>query len=122
MLVVVQGLSRLLPADAQNNEWFSIGSLGVLLAVFACMPWVLRLVLGLRPLPAGPLRDRLTAAARRLRLRYSDILLWNTHGGVANAMVVGVLPMPRYVVLSDRLLAGLDDDEIEAVFGHEVGH
>jgi Zn-dependent protease with chaperone function len=121
MLVFVKGLGRLLP-EAEGNQWFPVGSLVVLLAVFACLPWILRLVLGLQPLPAGPLRDRLTAAARRLRFRYSDILLWNTHSGVANAMVVGVLPMPRYVVLSDRLVSGLTDDELEAVFGHEVGH
>jgi STE24 endopeptidase len=122
MLVFVLGLSRLLPGDAQHEEWFSVASLAVLLAVFACLPWVLRLVLGLRPLPPGPLRDRLLAAARRLRFRYSDVLLWNTNGGIANAMVVGVLPLPRYVVLSDRLVSGLTEDELEAVFGHEVGH
>jgi Zn-dependent protease with chaperone function len=121
MLVFVKGLGRLLP-EAEANQWFPIGSLAVLLAVFACLPWILRLVLGLQPLPAGPLRERLTAAARRLRFRCSDILLWNTHSGVANAMVVGVLPVPRYVVLSDRLISGLTDDELEAVFGHEVGH
>jgi STE24 endopeptidase len=122
MLVLVLGLGRVLPGDTQREEWFSVGSLVVLLTVFACLPWVLRLVLGLRPLPPGTLRDRLTASARRLRFRYSDILLWNTHGGVANAMVVGVLPMPRYVVLSDRLVSGLTENELEAVFGHEVGH
>jgi STE24 endopeptidase len=57
-----------------------------------------------------------------LRFRFSDILLWNTRGGVANAMVVGLLPRPRYVLLTDRLVAELTPSEIEAVFGHEVGH
>jgi Zn-dependent protease with chaperone function len=85
-------------------------------------PWVLRLVLGVRPLPPGPLRDRLEATARRLRFRYSDILLWDTRGGVANAMVAGPIPWVRYVFLSDRLLDQLTPDEVEAVFGHEVGH
>jgi STE24 endopeptidase len=37
-------------------------------------------------------------------------------------MVVGLLPRLRYVVLTDRLLIDLTPDEIEAVFGHEVGH
>jgi STE24 endopeptidase len=83
---------------------------------------VLRLVLGLTPLPAGPLRDRLFATARRLNFRCSDIMLWNTRNGVANALVVGVLPALRYVVLSDRLIADLTPEELEAVFGHEAGH
>jgi STE24 endopeptidase len=73
-------------------------------------------------LPEGPLRERLLATARRLHFRYSNILLWNTNGGVANAMVAGVLPFPRYVLLTDRLVSELSPEEVEAVFGHEVGH
>ena len=115
------GLEALFP-DLRDNDWFAAGAFGMLLAVFICLPWILRLALGLRPLPPGPLRDRLLSAAARLNFRFSDILLWDTHGGVANAMVVGVLRRPRYVVLSDRLISGLSEDELEAVFGHEVGH
>jgi STE24 endopeptidase len=32
------------------------------------------------------------------------------------------LPFPRYVLFTDRLLDELTPDEVEAVFGHEVGH
>jgi STE24 endopeptidase len=90
--------------------------------VFISLPWILRLVLALEPLPAGPLRERLEAAARRMKFRCSNILLWNTHGHVANAMVAGILPAPRYVLLTDRLVSELTPDEVEAVFGHEIGH
>ena len=48
--------------------------------------------------------------------------MWDTRGGVANAMVAGPLPWVRYVFLSDRLLDELTPGEVEAVFGHEVGH
>src|SRR5947209_7820072 len=37
-------------------------------------------------------------------------------------MVAGILPYPRYVVLTDRLISELSPEEVEAVFGHEVGH
>jgi Zn-dependent protease with chaperone function len=73
-------------------------------------------------MPAGPVRGRLEDAARRLRFRYSDLLVWNTRKGMANAMVVGILPWPRYVVFTDRLLHDFTPDEVEAVFGHEIGH
>jgi Zn-dependent protease with chaperone function len=86
------------------------------------MPWAVRLFLGLKPMPEGPLRDRLLSASRRLNFRASNILLWDTHGGIANAMVVGILPWLRYVVFTDRLLAEMTIDEVEAVFGHEAGH
>ncbi len=121
LLVVYLGLARFFP-DLRKADWVPFVAYGLVIVVLLCLPWVLRLVLGLKPLPPGPLRERLLAAAHRLRFRCSDILLWNTHGLVANAMVVGVLPVPRYVILSDRLLAGLRDEEVEAVFGHEVGH
>src|SRR5262249_6044154 len=67
-------------------------------------------------------RDRLLAASKRLRFRTSDILLWNTRNGMANAMVVGLVPWLRYVVFTDRLLEEFTEDEVEAVFGHHGGH
>jgi STE24 endopeptidase len=92
------------------------------LALFLGMPWIVRLVLGLKSLPASPLRARLDACAGRLRFRSSDILVWNTRGAMANAMVVGIIPWIRYVVFTDRLLMDMTPDEVESVFGHEVGH
>jgi len=83
---------------------------------------MLRVVLGWRSLPEGDLRTRLEKASARLDFRCTDILLWPTRGGVANALVVGIVPLLRYVVLTDRLLEQLTPDEVEAVFGHEVGH
>lgn len=119
LMVVSKALLRSLP---DNDILGTVVAVGLPLVVFVTLPWVLRLVLRLRPLPDGPLRDRLLRASRRLRFRCSNILLWNTHGATANAMVAGILPYPRYVLLTDRLLTDLTPDEVEAVFGHEVGH
>jgi Zn-dependent protease with chaperone function len=121
VLIFDKSLRRFVPAQVLGwgVELFLLALLG---GVFVCLPWILRFSLGLRPLPAGPLRERLLSAARRLNFRVSDILVWDTHGGVANAMVAGILPQLRYVLLTDRLIAELSPDEVEAVFGHEVGH
>jgi STE24 endopeptidase len=100
----------------------TLGGLAVIPAVFVCMPWIVRLVLNLRSLPDTPMRRRLMATTKRLGFRCSDILLWNTHSGMANAMVVGILPWPRYVVFTDKLLDEFNEEEVEAVLGHEVGH
>jgi len=124
LLVSMKGLHRLYPTDEGTAAARAIMILGVVLtgAVIIGMPWLLRLALGLKPLSPGPLRTRLEASARRLRFRCSDILVWNTRRGVANAMVAGVVPWIRYVVLTDRLMTELTPDEVEAVFGHEIGH
>ena len=123
LLVLQKEAIRLFPALGKSwQTQVSIAGAVLVLIIFLTMPWIVRLVLGLKPLPAGPLRDRLLATARRLNFRFSDILLWNTRGGSANAMVVGLVPYLRYVMLTDRLIEELPADEVEAVFGHEIGH
>lgn len=124
LLIAHESIFLFLPSlDKQRDSMFvALIGIGMLAAALVAMPLFLRIFLGLVPLPDGPLRHRLDAKARALRFRFSDVLLWNTRQGVANAMVTGVLPWLRYVVVTDQLLAELNDDEIEAVFGHEVGH
>jgi STE24 endopeptidase len=123
LLITVQGLPRLLPQIQEGGQIASVATtLIAAVTVFICMPWVIRLVLGLKPMPEGALRTRLMGAAKRLHFRCSNVLVWNTRGGVANAMVVGILPWLRYVVLTDRLISEMTPAEAEAVFGHEVGH
>jgi Zn-dependent protease with chaperone function len=121
LMIAQQGLMTLFPALSEG--WIApVVSLVLIAALFLGIPWILRLFLGLKPLPPGPLRDRLMAAADRLHFHCNDILLWNTRNGIANAMVTGLLPGLRYVVVTDRLARDLTPDEVEAVFGHEVGH
>jgi Zn-dependent protease with chaperone function len=123
LLVLLRDLLVVLSSSvAESSVLPGIAGLAIGLLAMVCMPWAFRLILGLKPLAEGPLRQRLLASACRLNFRFSNILLWNTRGGVANAMLIGVLPMLRYVVFTDRLLTEMSPDEIDAVFGHEVGH
>jgi Zn-dependent protease with chaperone function len=95
---------------------------GIMVLMLILMPLLLRFFLGLKPLPPGPLRERLESTARRLNFRYSNVLVWHTRHLFANALVTGFIPWIRYIVLTDRLIDELTPEEIEAVFGHEVGH
>src|SRR5204863_3598064 len=104
-----QGLLRAFP-EWFATAWAHAAMMGMVVVAIVLSPWALRVVLGARSLPAGPLRSRLEATARRLRFRYSNILLWDTHRGVVNAMVAGPLPWVRYVFLSDRFLDELTRD------------
>jgi STE24 endopeptidase len=85
-------------------------------------PAILRHVWVTQRLPAGPLRDRLTYLAAKLRLRCREILVWRTGGMIVNAAVMGVVAPLRYVLITDGMLEQMDDTKIEAVFGHEAGH
>lgn len=94
----------------------------VAVGVFVLAPSMLCRIWHTVPLEPGPVRDRLEGIARRIGLRFRDILVWHSDGMMINAAVMGLVPRVRYVLLSDGLLATMSVDQIEAVFGHEAGH
>jgi Zn-dependent protease with chaperone function len=122
VMTILQILYIVFAGYDQNGYLPVLVMTGLLVAAFLTMPILLRLFLGLKPLPPGPLRERLENTARRLNFGYSNILVWHTRHLFANAMVTGFVPWIRYIILTDRLIEELTPDEIEAVFGHEVGH
>ncbi len=122
LMFVQQVLFALWPGLQQDQWLLPAVAAGLLGAMYVGITWLLRLILNLKPLPDGPLRQRLLATARRLGFRFNDILVWDTRYTIVNAMLTGPLPWLRYVVVTDKLIAELTPEEIEAVFGHEVGH
>lgn len=123
LLILQKEVFRFIPEEWHRWQGFAhFVAIGGLATIFVIMPILIRLVLGLKPLPAGALRERLLQAMKRLGFRCSDVLLWNTRSGMANAMVIGLVPWLRYVVFTDRLVEEFPEEEVEAVFGHEVGH
>jgi Zn-dependent protease with chaperone function len=92
------------------------------LAVLLFAPELLRRVLHTERLADSPLRRRLEAMCHEAKLGYREILLWRTGGTMGNAAVMGLFGRVRYVLLSDLLLETMTDQQIEAVFAHELGH
>jgi STE24 endopeptidase len=99
-----------------------VGMAAMGLVVLVLSPLFVRLAWPTRPLPPGPLRDRLEHLARRFGFRCTDILVWDTGHVLVNAGVTGALPWFRYVLLTDALIDSMDPLEVAAVFGHEIGH
>ncbi len=92
------------------------------LLLFMLAPLLVGTALGLRALESGDLRSRLQELAKRAGTNIRSVYIWPTGGVVANAMVLGVIPGTRAVILTDRLLETLRDDELDAVVAHEIGH
>ncbi len=115
-------IQRLFPTAAEDPlvQILGLAVMGTLVLLLS--PAFVRLSWPTRSLEAGPLRDRLERLARRFRFRCTDILVWDTSGTIVNAGVTGAVPWFRYVLLTDALIEELTPHEIEAVFGHEVGH
>jgi len=84
-------------------------------------PWI-RLCWPTQPFPEGDLRSRLLALGRRAGVRVADILLWRTNRSIANGCMVGGVGPLRYILITDALVLALPNEELEAVFAHEMGH
>lgn len=109
--------------NSEDSPSVAFASMGLTsLSVMALSPVIIRWVWQAIPLPDGPLRQRLEFLCEKTGFRCSNILIWQTNRGIANAAVTGVVPQLRYVFLSDALLEQLTPDELSAVFGHEIGH
>ncbi|CAN5733240.1 hypothetical protein BH23PLA1_BH23PLA1_07300 [soil metagenome] len=123
LFTLAQDLGRRFLSDRVEDPWVQMSlfaGMGGLVLVLA--PALVRLSWPARSLPPGPLRDRLERLSSRLGFRCTDILVWDTGGAIVNAGVTGAVPWFRYVLLTDALVEHLEPRQIEAVFGHEVGH
>ena len=125
MLLYAAGrdLARFAAGDLADDPSVQLGLvLGLGTLVLLVAPAFLRIAWPTRPLPPGPLRDRLEGLAARARFRHRNILVWDTGDSMLNAAVTGSLPKFRYVLLTDALLTRIPPVEVEAIFGHEIGH
>ncbi|HVR85917.1 MAG TPA: M48 family metalloprotease [Planctomycetota bacterium] len=97
--------------------------LGSLMLLMVVLPPLLRLILGARPMEAGPLRDRLERMAEAAG--YSGARLFVVPTGtsrMANAFVAGLSARWRYVFFTESILQGMTPDDLECVLSHEVTH
>lgn len=70
-----------------------------------------------------PLRRRVLAMCTAQGLRVRDVRGIRARSvRMANAMITGVLPAARFVLLTDHLIDNLDDDELDAIVAHEIAH
>lgn len=100
----------------------------VLLAILLCVyPLLVVSTWRTRRLdPTDPRESRLIsclqAAAREANESCANVLVWETRNQILNAMVIGMVPRFRRVLLTDAVIQHFDDQEIIAIFRHEIGH
>lgn len=119
---LLYGLMRSRPAD----WWMPAGvvfSLTTIALAHLAPIMLLPIFYRVSPLARDALRARLKTLAERAGSRVVGVYEWHLGGRTrrANAALVG-LGRTRRILVSDTLLAGYSDDEIEAVLAHELGH
>ncbi len=118
-LLPVDGLNRFLNSMAGEVTYI----LFFVIAISVFGPVLIQRLWGCRPLAAGVDRQRIEKTCQMAGLKYRDILAWNLFGGgMITAGVMGIVGRFRYILVTPALLACLDDDEIQGVILHEIGH
>ncbi|MGE0142487.1 MAG: M48 family metalloprotease [Planctomycetota bacterium] len=104
----------------------TIGSTVGLLVLVGLAAWLLPILFrwilpASRTLPSH-LSEGIHEIARRLGFQPRNVLSLDTGFRSVNAAMIGPFRWPRYLVLTDGLLACLDLPALRAVVAHEVGH
>ncbi len=100
----------------------TLGTLCFVFLIAALLPFAFRFALGLSRAIPEPTGSQLRDTAAALGFRGSALLLLDSGMRTVNALLVGPLPWPRYLVITDGLLAVLDVHALRGVVAHEVGH
>ncbi len=118
-LLPVSAPKRLLATPEGQTVFFTL----FLLALVVVAPSLIKVFWQCRPLPQGPKRTRIEAICKKATLQYNNILDWPIfEGKLLTAGVMGLIKRFRYILVTESLLQILNDDEIDAVMAHEIGH
>ncbi|MCP3944897.1 MAG: M48 family metalloprotease [Desulfobacteraceae bacterium] len=93
----------------------------IIISIFG--PVLIKKLWGCSPLESGVDRTRIETICKRAGLDYADILKWELFGGsMITAGVMGLVGRFRYLLITPALIHALEDDEMDAVILHEIGH
>ena len=98
---------------------FTIAGLSLFLVLF---PFLMLLVWKTSPLGETEIGSRLHEFCSDCRLKVAQIRQWDTGGAIINALVAGVLPYFRIILISDGLISQFNESQIRAILRHEAGH
>tara|TARA_R110002073_G_scaffold65315_1_gene163175 strand:+ start:11432 stop:13027 length:1596 start_codon:yes stop_codon:yes gene_type:complete len=120
---ILIGLNDLVRAHVEHVQLIGFAFVALLLSILGVhLPTLLRGTWETVPLPAGRERMLYDSVAKMADFTAREVLLWRTGNLMANAAIVGLTPSRRVVLLSDSLLASLDERALAAVYGHEIAH
>ena len=112
---------------AWPQQWWLVATAGFVIVVAGLVQLAPVLLMPLfftfKPLGREELRHRLVALSTRAGVSVLEVLEWRLADRTkkGNAALAG-LGKTRRIIVSDTLLASCNDDEIEAVLAHELGH
>jgi STE24 endopeptidase len=128
LVILMALLGGLYGALAWTGRWWWLAAWGFWMVFQLLMVVLYPLVIApifnkFKPLDQGPLKDRLSELASRCGFPNRGIFVMDgsRRSRHSNAYFTG-LGKFRRIVIFDTLMEALEDDELEAVLAHEIGH
>jgi len=113
--------------DAVGSSWW-LWAWGILISFSLLMSWLYPTLIAplfnkFTPMEDGALKDRIAGLLSRCGFNSQGIFIMDgsKRSGHGNAYFTGIGNNKR-IVFFDNLVASLDDEELEAVLAHELGH
>ena len=122
-IATIIAVKDLLPLFEQiNPAATAIITVAVIVSLLCTMPLVIQVVWKNHPMRENDQKRSLLQLCRAHGLIVRDIRIWDTGLQMVNALVAGVLPRFRILMISDLLLDSFPDKELHAILRHEAGH
>lgn len=93
-----------------------------LIGLLAMMPILVGKMWASRSVSPDDGRQRMLQLCENHHMQIKDVLVWDTGNSMVNALVAGVFPRYRVVMVSDLLLSSFPDEEVDSILRHEAGH
>ena len=100
---------------------WSITGLAIVASVLL-YPQLMLLIWSTKRVEDASQKHRIENLFRMAGLRPRKVRVWKTGDSIVNAAAVGIVPGTEIVIISDLLLKKFDDDEVDAILLHEIGH
>jgi Zn-dependent protease with chaperone function len=94
----------------------------VVIGAIVLYPRLMLAVWATRKVDDPLLAARCEALFERAGLRPRSVRVWQTNETIINAAAIGIVPGTEVIVVSDLLLKKFDDQEVDAILLHEMGH
>lgn len=92
------------------------------LVMVAGFPFLLLFIWRTSKIDDSELKTNLIRTCTEHRIYVHDIRIWETGNQIINALVAGILPRFRVILLSDSLVSLFPRNELLAILRHEAGH
>lgn len=122
MLLTIAAKDFLDHQVASSNTIFVLGVFVGLPVLLAAFPFLVMFVWQTAPIEDANLRQVINDIVDKHRLKVATTRVWSTSKQIINAVVAGVFPGCRVILVSDAMVKQFAHAQLAAIVRHEAGH